>query len=80
MKVGDYEVHEATTGAMLKIIGLASTDSPAFQRKLVVACVTKGGVALTEEDVDAIPFKFYMKSLVPIVSQVNGFGDDEGNE
>ena len=80
MKVGDYEVHEATTGAMLKIIGLASTDSPAFQRKLVVACVTKGGAALTEDAVDAIPFKFYMKSLVPAVVAMNGLGDDGGNE
>jgi hypothetical protein len=64
---------------MLPILPLASSDTATFQLKLVAASVTLNNVKLTEDEVRAIPFSFYMKKLIPAVVEINGLGDS-GNE
>jgi hypothetical protein len=79
MKIENYEVHAVSVGDMLPILPLASSDTATFQLKLVAASVTLNNVKLTEDEVRAIPFSFYMKKLIPAVVEINGLGDS-GNE
>jgi hypothetical protein len=79
IKIDEYEVHQVCVGDMLPILGLASTDSPTFQLKLVAASVTRAGVKMSEDEVKQIPFTVYMKKLIPAVIELNGLSDS-GNE
>ena len=72
-----YEIKEATVGDIMPYMALMQSDPQAFQSKLMASVVCVDGEPLGEHGLSALPLSVFME-LVPAVTDMQGFGSEEG--